>query len=112
MRMVHAKGYRILLVLIAVLVLLALGIAIKYDMDRSGLAVQAPGNTPAPAAASYLLKEYEGKIGIFHIGDTAPFRVLEVYLVSLPVIDRTELEDGIFVSGDAKLQVMIEDYES
>ncbi|MCH3972192.1 MAG: BofC C-terminal domain-containing protein [Oscillospiraceae bacterium] len=62
--------------------------------------------------ALYLVKTYNGKIGIFRVGETKPFRVLEVETASLPPADQELLRSGISVQSTQELQSVIEDYVS
>ena len=60
----------------------------------------------------YYLKETEEKIGIYKYNENDPFRILDVYTYTLPYADQYELESGILVKDDEKLNMIIEDYES
>ena len=59
--------------------------------------------------AEYTVKSYEGKIGIFTDNGTL-VRVIDVYIKTLPNADRTLLEKGFVVTGEAELRAIIEDY--
>ncbi|MCH4238902.1 MAG: hypothetical protein LKF71_01315 [Oscillospiraceae bacterium] len=60
--------------------------------------------------AIYLVKTHAGKIGIFHVGETVPFRVLEVPVSNLPEADQKLLKIGISVQSSEELQRIVEDY--
>ncbi len=62
-----------------------------------------------PIEKTYILKEYQGKIGIYSDGGVL-IDVLEVYIKLLPETDRNLLGEGIKVSGEAELHALIEDY--
>lgn len=42
----------------------------------------------------------------------APFRVLDVYVETLPYQDKLSLKEGIKVISEEELQQLIEDYDS
>lgn len=60
----------------------------------------------------YVLKEYEEKIGVYRQGEETPFRTIDVYVSTLPSVDQTELQNGIYIQSEEKLRSLIEDYES
>jgi len=60
----------------------------------------------------FILKEYNGCIGVFKEGEKEPSRVLEdVVVKSLPEYDRKLLKTGIKVYSLWELQDLIEDYD-
>lgn len=61
---------------------------------------------------NYLIKEYDGRIGVFTLGDTQPIRVIQVYVAYLPERDRCDLKEGIYVNGILRLEKIIEDLRS
>lgn len=58
----------------------------------------------------YVLREYNGKIGIFIGDDTEPELIKNVRVSSLPEADRRLLAQGIQVSDRKELNRLIEDY--
>ena len=58
----------------------------------------------------YVLKEYNGRIGIFVGDERTPKEVLSVYVFTLPEADRKALSIGIAVYGEEKLLSLIEDF--
>ena len=60
----------------------------------------------------YTVKEYEGRIGVFHNDDTTPYQEIDVDVSSLPEADRKLLKDGIKAYSTEKLNSIMEDYES
>jgi len=62
--------------------------------------------------AVYLVKTYNGEIGIFRVGETVPFRILHVKTESLPAADQRLLHSGISVQTSEELQRIVEDYIS
>ncbi len=57
---------------------------------------------------SYILKEYNGKIGIFE--NEALIYTLDTYIFTLPEKDKKLLKDGIEVSTKEELYELIEEY--
>lgn len=74
----------------------------------------APASSAASSAklATYLVKTYNGEIGIFRVGEEKPFRILHVKTDSLPVADQKLLSSGISVQSSEQLQQVVEDYIS
>ena len=66
--------------------------------------------SPMDETAKYVLKEYEGRIGVFKNESTMPTEVLNVYVFTLPSADRSALKIGISVYGAEALQSLIEDF--
>ncbi|XOQ49210.1 MAG: BofC-C domain-containing protein [Eubacteriales bacterium] len=60
----------------------------------------------------YIVKEYEGHIGIFYNDESKPYEEIQVDVSSLPEADRKLLKEGIKVTDTDRLNSIIEDYES
>lgn len=56
----------------------------------------------------YVLKEYNGKIGVYE--NESLIYTLDIYVFTLPEVDKQLLKDGIIVSTKEKLYELIEDY--
>ncbi len=70
-------------------------------------------NTVAKATEySYIIKEYDGKIGVYKSDEKNPFQVIDVPTYLLPPYDKTELQSGILVKDEKELQQKLEDYAS
>ncbi|MGI6498198.1 MAG: hypothetical protein ACOX0U_05170 [Oscillospiraceae bacterium] len=68
-------------------------------------------NAPAPTAGErYLIKEYGGQVCIFAAGEALPRRNTGIYTATLPNEDQAMLEEGIWVSSQAELSSVLEDY--
>lgn len=76
----------------------------------AALAEHGRDDLPAYSSMTYILKEYDGKIGVFREGNTAPDEVLDVYLITLPDEDAALLRNGISVSGQDEVRALIEDF--
>ena len=65
------------------------------------------------AAEDYvrIVKEYEGKIGIF-TEDGALVNIIDVYVKTLPETDRRLLREGIKVLSEQELRSITQDYSS
>ena len=74
--------------------------------------VTATSSASSEAEKTYLLKEYNGQIGVFTDDKETPDSVLDVMVNSLPEYDRQSLKNGIFVTGDTELNSLIEDLTS
>jgi len=60
---------------------------------------------------AYTLKEYHGKIGVFKNDRSAPERIINTAVNSLPEFDRQSLTDGIDVYSQEELARLIEDFD-
>ena len=70
-------------------------------------------NTVAKATEySYIIKEYDGKIGVYKAEEKNPFQVIDVPVYHLPPYDKSELELGILIKDEKELQQKLEDYAS
>ena len=64
---------------------------------------------PEDETSGYLVKEYQGQIGIFS-SDGTLLEILDTYVKTLPEADRTLLGEGIWVKTREELNSLIEDY--
>ncbi len=108
----RAKKYTIVtLVVIAILsVLFAVYIASGIYFSPNEL--PNPQNQSTTLDYSFVLKDVDGKIGIFMPSEIEPFVVLEIYTLTLPDFDRANLERGINVKDTDELNQFIEDFDS
>ena len=60
----------------------------------------------------YILKAYEGHIGIFRKGESIPIEEMDVSLEDLPQADQEMLREGIPAKDKESLRSIMEDYES
>ncbi len=65
-----------------------------------------------PEDTGYVLRAYEGHIGIFRTGEDTPIEEMDVKLESLPEADQKLLEEGIPAKDKETLRSIMEDYES
>ncbi len=61
----------------------------------------------------YTLKIQDGVLVVFsHADDTRPIIVTDIYASTLRHFDRERLNEGITVSGDLEMQMLLEDFSS
>ena len=76
----------------------------------SSTAVISPADDNAQN--TYIVKTYNGIIGVFADQSETPIQTVEVTVSSLPEGDQQSLEEGISVKGTNALRRLLEDYES
>lgn len=59
----------------------------------------------------YTVRDYNGRIGVFVNDSEIPSSTLDVFVNSLPVADRNDLEKGITVYSQQELSRLIEDLD-
>ncbi|MVB11812.1 hypothetical protein CAFE_25380 [Caprobacter fermentans] len=59
----------------------------------------------------YIVREFDGHIGVFREGDKLPFEEIDIDVSIFPEEDQKLLHDGIQARGTAELTRVIEDYE-
>ena len=60
----------------------------------------------------YLIGSWEDKLAVFAPPDTAPYRVYDVYMTSLPEEEQQRIQNGIQVFDEPTLTALLEDYTS
>ncbi len=58
---------------------------------------------------SYIVKDFNGNVAVFEADASAPFRVTEVSISTLPKADQERLQEGIAVADQAELNTLLED---
>ncbi|MDD4510333.1 MAG: hypothetical protein PHY23_05475 [Oscillospiraceae bacterium] len=76
----------------------------------AALPLAAESAAPAAAEERRLVKAYDGQVCIFVEGEALPRRNTGIYTATLPNEDQTMLEEGIWVSSQAELSSILEDY--
>ena len=71
----------------------------------------AEADTPASSQKKYVIREHNGKIGIF-LPSGELLREFGVYVKTLPASDRELLRKGIEIGDDSQLYSIIQDYIS
>lgn len=59
----------------------------------------------------YIVREYNGKIGVFARGNNVLQETLNVRVSDLPILDRERLYSGIVAQNDEQLYKIIEDFD-
>ena len=68
-----------------------------------------PDSPSKEEAEGWIVKEYEGKIGIFQADGTLIYTI-DTYVKTLPEADRRLLGEGLTVQTRSELNAIIEDY--
>ncbi|MEM1484777.1 hypothetical protein V6615_07815 [Oscillospiraceae bacterium PP1C4] len=108
----------ILLSLIGVILVSLITIGAVYALPQDTPAGLTPPSSSVPYSSEetsgypYLLRTYEGKLAVFTTDLVQPDMVFDVYVRTLPELDKEELERGVRVENYDKLTALIEDYIS
>lgn len=98
---------------IALCVLLAVFAAVSLTAVLSGLGVIPARAAPASAEGAYLLREWEGHIGVFcPPGSDTPTTVTDIRVRDLPLADRISLMSGVSAEDYQEVIRLLEDYGS
>ena len=81
-------------------------------MAKKSVSDPEPVSSEVSLTEGYMLREYDGMIGVFMIGRNEPISVIKVDLRTLPDSDRSELVSGVYAADDEELSRRIEDYSS
>ena len=73
---------------------------------------QGASEAKAASQPTYILREYQGRLGVFKPGSETPEQVVDLLIELLPAFDRAELRTGVPVADDAELSRALEDYTS
>ena len=60
----------------------------------------------------FIVREYEGKLGVFRGESMDPYRVIDFSVSLLSEYDREQLREGIVIESDEALDTFIEDISS
>lgn len=81
-------------------------------LSEKATSAPEPVSSETELTDGYLLREYDGMIGIFTVGEKEPLSVIKVDLRTLPESDRAALVSGIYAADDEELNRRIEDFSS
>lgn len=88
--------------------------SMSYYFTSNTPSSQENGST-APAQAGkndiYLVKEYQGHIGVYRNHETKPFKEYDTDVLILPKSDQIELKQGKTAHTMAEVEKMVEDYD-
>ena len=79
---------------------------IEFEPDTPAFEIKDEATTKKEIY--YVLKEYNGKIGVYE--NESLIYTLDIYVFTLPEVDKQLLKDGIIVSTKEKLCELIEEY--
>ena len=82
----------------------------EKDSETIYVYLASPESDSESQTASFLIKERDGKIGIFD-SEGKLLRIIETYIKSLPEAERTAIEEGYDVYSEKELYSIIEAYE-
>lgn len=85
-----------------------------YDLVRAApkSAVQGVTTSQPPTDPGYLMRIADGKVGLYRIGSSTPYELLDEPLNLLSEYDREQLEQGITASSEGELRRLLEDFFS
>lgn len=84
----------------------------ESNKDNGMLYEASEGVIAMLSGPEYLVREHEGRIGVFNPGETQPFRLDETYVAYLPEADKEALRQGISVYGITSLEKLLDDLHS
>ena len=81
-------------------------------MHRERLAAKISDMPAAPPAIVSMIREYNGRIGVFKGGSQSPYRIIDYDFSLLSDYDKEQLREGVIIETDSELQQFIEDIAS
>lgn len=81
------------------------------DVELPRRPEQEPQESQEPEYV-YMLREYEGRIGVFQYGSEEPEQILDVPVKYLPEYDQVQMAQGIPCHSYQELTALMEDYTS
>lgn len=79
------------------------------SIHRQKLAAKISETPPSLPVAECIVKEYNGRIGVFKGNSSTPYRIIDYDFSLLSDYDREQLTEGIIIESDMELQKFIED---
>lgn len=104
------KTNYLLAILTGAFILLTATIVIAVSTQRNQ-SVSKPINTASTTTCAYIMKEYQGKIGIFLPTESEPYEILPTDISVLPEFDQIALRQGIELQSKQELNRLIEDFD-
>ena len=92
------------LFLCAMIIIIGFMISYSRKSESKGL------SQSEASAISFVLKEYNGKLGLFRGQAQSPYQTLDFDITYLSEYDRELLKEGISVDTEPELEMLIEDY--
>lgn len=86
----------------------------SYFTSKAPSSQGSTGNAQTLASRSevYIVKAYNGHIGVFHGGDSKPFQEYKTDVALLPKADQQSLEKGKVMYSMADVEKLMEDYDN
>ena len=78
------------------------------SIQRQKLANRISFSVPEPVPVCEI-REYNGRIGLFKIDSSTPYRVIEYDVALMPEFDREKLREGVIMETEEELRRFIED---
>lgn len=82
------------------------------SVHRQRVAAKLSGAVPELIQPECVVREYNGRIGIFRGGSETPARIIDYDVSLLSEFDRAELRKGLVIETEAELRQLIEDLAS
>ncbi len=79
------------------------------SLHREKMAARLSDISAAEAVDISIIREYNGRIGIFREGSSKPYRVIDYDFSLLSDYDKEQLLEGVVIESDSELQQFIED---
>lgn len=90
---------------------LCIALALFAAMSLAAVLGSIVGVPVSAESGDYLLREYQGYVGVYHPADAEePSEVTAIRVADLPAGDRQALEAGVCVSDRTALSRLLEDY--
>ncbi len=105
------KGVLITLIVCTLIVCLFFIVFIIKDYQQKN-PTQSDITTKATTVTGYFLGEYNGKLATYKAGSDTPMEIFDVYVNSLPLDDREEIEKRLYARDENELQSLVEDFTS
>lgn len=83
----------------------------SYYTPKPAASQESPASAQPEPDGPYRVALYEGKIGVFQLGDTKPFLTADVDVYLLPEEDIALLRKGLTVQSLTEVKSILEDYE-
>ncbi|SEL62079.1 hypothetical protein SAMN02910353_03025 [Ruminococcus sp. YRD2003] len=78
------------------------------SIHRQKLASRISVTAPEPTVVCEV-REYNGRIGLFKDGSSAPYRVIDYDVALMPDFDREQLREGVVMETEEELRRFMED---
>ena len=109
--MINISAKKISAIMLTIAVILSLtAVILSFALDKPSEKLVA--STQSVQSDSYVLKDYNGHLAVFHGNEKSPYKEFEIYTNSFSDYDKQLLEKGIKANTEEKINQIIEDYTS